>query len=191
MLPNHYSDELLDALAWSTGVKDRGILVSLACELHEVVRDEQIRKHARAKLQDSQTDTAEPKALLVYPHKLASRMQAAKLYHDELRSCGWRPTEREPWGARRKFLEHVVWGVSLICDAAHWRWEGGCVRIWQRTTMIAGSCVSGTAKRLGGADLGMNAAELQAEEGRSCARVCGRTCSSGGLGCDSLLTGKV
>jgi hypothetical protein len=42
-VPIHYSDELLDALAWSIGVKDRGIIVSLACELHEVVRDEQIR----------------------------------------------------------------------------------------------------------------------------------------------------
>ena len=61
-LPIHYSDELLDALQWSIGVNDRGILVSLACELHEVVRDEQIRTHARAKLQGSQTGTAEPKA---------------------------------------------------------------------------------------------------------------------------------
>ena len=61
-LPIHYSDDLLDALQWSTGVNDRGILVGLANELHEVVRDEHIRKHARAKLQDSQTDTAEPKA---------------------------------------------------------------------------------------------------------------------------------
>ena len=77
------------------------MLVSLAGGLHEVLRDEQSRKHARAKLQEPQTDTAEPKPLLVYPHKLASRMQAAKLYHNQLRSCGWRPTEIEPWGARR------------------------------------------------------------------------------------------
>ena len=65
------------------------------------------------------------------------------------------------------------------------------MRVWQRATRTAGSYVSGAAKMLGGADLGMSAAELQAEEGRGCARVCGRTCSSGGLGCDSLLTGKV
>jgi len=51
--------------------------------------------------------------------------------------------------------------------------------------------VSGTAKMLGGADLDMSAAELQAEEGRGCARVCGRACSSGGRGCDSQLIGKV
>jgi hypothetical protein len=78
-LPSDYTDELLDALAWSTGLKDRGMLVSLVGDLHEVLRDEQIRKHARAKLQETQTDAAEPKPVLVYPHKLASRMQAAKL----------------------------------------------------------------------------------------------------------------
>ena len=99
---------------------------------------------------------------------------------------------RESLGARGVSSWNMRSGrVLFSCDAAHWRWEGGCVRIWQRTTRTAGSCVSGTAKMLGGADLGVNAAELQAEEGRGCARVCGRTCSSGGLGCDSLLTGKV
>ena len=99
---------------------------------------------------------------------------------------------RESLGARGVSSWNMCSGrVHFNCDAAHWRWEGGCVRIWQRTTRTAGSYVSGTAKMLGGADLGMSAAELQAEEGRGCARVCGRACSSGGRGCDSQLIGKV
>ena len=190
-LSSDYTDELLDALAWSTGVKDRGMLVSLAGDLHEVLRDEQIRKHARATLQEPQTDTAEPKPLLVHPHKLASRMQAAKLYHEQLLSCGWRQTERESLGARGVSSWSMCSGrIHYHCDAGHWRWEGGCVRMWKRTTRTAESHVFGTAKMLGGADLGMSAAELQAEEGRGCARVCGRACSSGGRGSDSQLIGN-
>ena len=71
------------------------------------LRDEQLRKHALVKLQEPQTDTAEAQHVLVYPHKLASRMQAAKLCYEQLRSCGCKEMEREPWGARRALMQRV------------------------------------------------------------------------------------
>ena len=57
-----------------------GLLVSLAGDLSQGLRDEQVRKHALAKLQEPRKDTAEAKHVLVYPHQLASRMQVAKLH---------------------------------------------------------------------------------------------------------------
>ena len=42
---NPVTEKLLEALAWSTGLKDRGMLVALVGDMHEVLRDEQIRKH--------------------------------------------------------------------------------------------------------------------------------------------------
>ena len=144
-LASDYTDELLDARAWSTGVKDRGMLVSLAGVLHEVLRDAQSRNHARAKLQETQTDAAEPKPVLVYPHTLASRMQAAKLYHDQLRSCGWTFPEKEPYGARTQFLDRVQWaGLATLRrrSQALGRWlrayletnnqDSGVTRVWNR-----------------------------------------------------------
>jgi hypothetical protein len=97
----------------------------------------------------------------------------------------------ESLGARGVSSWNMCSGRVLFnCDAEHWRWEGGCVRIWKQTIRTAESPVSGTAKKLGGADLGMSATELQAEEGRGCARVYDRTCASVGRGCDSQLSGE-
>jgi hypothetical protein len=103
------TDELLEALAWSTGVKERGLLASLAVGLPEVMRDEQLRKDQLAKLQDTRQGTDEPNEVIVFAQRLASRMQATKQYYDYLRSCGWTEGEREPYGARRRFIERIRW----------------------------------------------------------------------------------
>ena len=103
------TEELLEALAWSTGVKERGLLVSLAVGLPEVTRDKQLRKHQLAKLQETRHGTDEPDEVIVFAQRLASRMQVAKQYYDYLRSCGWTEGEREPYGARRRFIERIRW----------------------------------------------------------------------------------
>ena len=64
------------------------------------------------------------------------------------------------------------------------------MRIWKQTIRTAESPMFGAAKKLGGADLGTSATELQTEGGRGCARVYDRTCSSGGRGCDSQWVGN-
>ena len=104
------TEELLEALAWSTGVKDTALLVSVAADLSDVLRDEQLRKHALAKLEGERQTPAEAKQVLVFPNLLRSRMQVAKLYHDHLRSCGWQEGEKEPWGARTEFMGRLKWG---------------------------------------------------------------------------------
>ena len=91
------------------GAKERGLLVSLVVDLPEVLRDEQLRKHQLAKLQDTRQGTHEPSEVIVFAHRLASRMQVAKQYYDYLRSCGWTEGEREPYGARRRFIERIRW----------------------------------------------------------------------------------
>jgi hypothetical protein len=107
------TEALIQALSWSTGVKDRGLLVALAAELPVVLREEQVRKYARAKREDPLEKKLQVKNLLVNAQHVASRMQVAKKYYEHLRSCGWKEGEREPWGARRAFLRRVQWGAAV------------------------------------------------------------------------------
>jgi hypothetical protein len=121
------TNEVLRALEWSTGLKDRGMLLSLAVELHPALRDEQVRRHSEAKLPLTLNNTAEAKQVVVIPNQLASRMQVAKLYYQYLRSCGWKELEREPWGARQAFMTRLQWGSKTKLQKGRKRWEGGCV----------------------------------------------------------------
>lgn len=104
----------MEALAWSTGVADKGLLVSLAGDMSQVLRDEQVRKHALAKLPEARTDTAQANNVLVHPNRLGSRMQLAKLYWEHLRSCGWQEGEKEPYGAGRAFVRRVQWAGKWL-----------------------------------------------------------------------------
>ena len=96
--------ELLEALAWSTKVKDKGVLLSIAVDLSPAVREEQIRNHTASKLAPPIEDKRDEGKVLVLPHQYGSRMQVAKLYWKALRSCGWKEGEKEPYGARLAFL---------------------------------------------------------------------------------------
>jgi len=73
----------------------------LVGDLQPVLRDEQMRRHALAKLEEPTKKQRKGKSLVVHAHHVASRMQVAKLYYEHVRSCGWKEGEREPWGARR------------------------------------------------------------------------------------------
>ena len=84
--------------------------MSLVVDLLDVLRDEQLRTHQLAKLQEPRKGTDEPTDVIVFAHRLASRMQVAKQYYDYLRSCGWTEGEREPYGARRQFIASVQRG---------------------------------------------------------------------------------
>ena len=135
------TEELLEALAWSTGVKDTGLLVSVAADLSDVLRDEQLRKHALAKLEGERQTPAEAKQVLVFPNLLRSRMQVAKLYHDHLRSCGWQEGEKEPWGARTEFMGRLKWGAR-----GRMRWKTQSLGRWLRT-FLAKDVVGGAPIR--------------------------------------------
>ena len=135
------TEELLEALAWSTGVKDTALLVSVAADLSDVLRDEQLRKHALAKLEGERQTPAEAKQVLVFPNLLRSRMQVAKLYHDHLRSCGWQEGEKEPWGARTEFMGRLKWGAR-----GRMRWKTQSLGRWLRT-FLAKDVVGGAPIR--------------------------------------------
>ena len=95
--------------------------MSVVVEVLEVLRDEQLRKQQLAKLQEPRQGAGEPKDTIVFPHRLASRMQVAKQYYDYLRSCGWTEGEREPYGARRRFIERIRWVGSSTRDTLRTR----------------------------------------------------------------------
>ena len=102
----------MEALDWSTGLEDRGMLLSLAGDLHPVMRDEQFRKHAEAKLPLARSNAADAKQVVLIPNQLASRMHVAKLYYEHIRSCGWKESEREPWGRAASAHDPFAVGVE-------------------------------------------------------------------------------
>ena len=138
---------VVKALAHATSLQDDGILHDLQRSLPHAVLDEQIRAylaHEATITEPASKATSavavqgsSPTAVLVYPHLLKSRMQAAAHYDKYRENLGCRDFARVPRGALTTFItNHLIWMNRSGCKndarqralrAWHKEWKNNCV----------------------------------------------------------------
>ena len=96
-----------DAIEWVTKSKDHSFIANLADTLPAAVADEQVRLYQASKC--AAVVPHAPQAIVVYPHLLKSRQEAARLFDTELRNAGWAPGTRLPRFSASKFAGKLVW----------------------------------------------------------------------------------
>lgn len=100
------ADLTLKALSWSTKLQDHSLVVALADALPAGVLEEQVRLYeARDGIVAVAADPPAKSPILVQPHLLKSRMQAAAAFHEYLIGEGWIETSRLPRGACPTFIQ--------------------------------------------------------------------------------------
>ena len=107
---NDVSQELIDALKWMTSVTDESVLLTIAEELAEVERDEQVRAY-RERDAEKKPNSSKSRAL-IHPSLMKSRAQVSLAYHEHLEALGWTPGTRKPYGHMESFLSAREWGSS-------------------------------------------------------------------------------
>ena len=116
-LGTHQADKMLQALAWTTGLKDHSILVGLAGALPHAVLEEQTRAYQESlALPQAPKTASEAPTILVYPHLLKSRMQVAAAFDAYLLRQGWVKGTRVPNKACTEFIR-----ARLIWSKGAWR----------------------------------------------------------------------
>ena len=107
-----------EALAWASSSNDDGVISSLQKSLPEAVIEEQIQayrahKSATAKAAVVVSGSLPPR-ILVYPHLLKSRMQAAARYAKHLKDNGCQDENGQaPRGVLKDFINNqLVWKRS-------------------------------------------------------------------------------
>ena len=107
----YHSGEVVEALAWATGLKEHALIVGLAESLPDVVLEEQRRAYLATKaIAAGPKPVTEPPKILVYPHLLRSRMQVAAAWNADLRRQGWVEGTRLPHGACSQFMaSRLIW----------------------------------------------------------------------------------
>ena len=91
-----------EAIEWATKSKDSSFIANLVDTLPGAVADEQVRLYQASKC--AAVVPHAPQAIVVYPHLLKSRQEAARLFDTELRNAGWAPGTRLPRASARKFV---------------------------------------------------------------------------------------
>ena len=84
-------------------IRDRNLVDMLP----PAVLDEQVRLHQASKC--GPVVPHAPRAVVVYPHLLKSRQEAAQFFDTELRKAGWAPGTRLPRTSATKAVEKLVW----------------------------------------------------------------------------------
>ena len=88
--------------------------------LPPAVLDEQVRLHQASKC--GPVEPCAPQAVVVYPHLLKSRQEAAQFFDTELRKAGWAPGTRLPRASATKAAGKLVWSktktLSTLSDKA-------------------------------------------------------------------------
>ena len=102
------SEELLQAIRWSTGVREDSVLLVVAEELAPAERLDQLQRYRGR----GAATAARPAAkALVIPTRLQSRQEVACRYHEFLQSrYGWEKGMRRPRDASLPFLRAWDWG---------------------------------------------------------------------------------
>ena len=95
------------AIMWATKSKDPSFIANLLDTLPGAVADEQVRLYQASKC--AAVVPHAPQAIVVYPHLLKSRQEAAQLFDTELRNAGWAPGTRLPRTSAIKFAGKLVW----------------------------------------------------------------------------------
>ena len=94
-------------MEWATKCKDHSFIANLVDTLPPAVLDEQVRLHQASKC--GPVVPHAPQAVVVYPHLLKSRQEAAQFFDTELRKAGWAPGTRLPRASATKAVEKLVW----------------------------------------------------------------------------------
>ena len=109
-----------DAIKWVTKSKDPSFIAKVVDTLPAAVADEQVRLYQASKC--AAVVPHAPQAIVVYPHLLKSRQEAARLFDTELRNAGWAPGTRFPRTPAIKFAGQLVWSktttLSPLSDKA-------------------------------------------------------------------------
>ena len=96
-----------EAIEWATKSKDSSFIANLVGTLPPAVLDEQVRLHQASKC--VQVVPHAPQAVVVYPHLLKSRQEAAQFFDTELRRAGWAPGTRLPRASASEAAKKLVW----------------------------------------------------------------------------------
>ena len=112
---------LLKALEWHTGLKDEGILMTVAGAMPEALRQEQIRLHAASTAQPLPAP-AETK-IVVRPWLLKDRRKVRQHVDKHCRSCGWTGEGRLPRNSLRSFWRKYKW-PAIMTEALQMRAVG-------------------------------------------------------------------
>ena len=86
---------------------DESFITHLLDTLPPAVLDEQVRLYQGRSC--GPVVPHAPRALVVCPHLLKSRQEAAQLFDTELRKAGWAPGTRLPRTSAVKFAKKLVW----------------------------------------------------------------------------------
>ena len=100
-----------DAIKWVTKSKDPSFIANVVDTLPAAVADEQVRLYQASKC--AAVVPHAPQAIVVYPHLLKSRHEAAQLFDTELRNAGWAPGTRLPRAAATKFAGKLMWSKTI------------------------------------------------------------------------------
>ena len=95
-----------EAIEWATNSKYHSFIANLVDTLPPAVLDEQVRLHQASKCVPVVPHA--PQAVVVYPHLLKSRQEAAQFFDTELRKAGWAPGTRLPRASATKAAEKLV-----------------------------------------------------------------------------------
>ena len=96
-----------EAIEWATKSKYSSFIANLVDTLPGAVAEEQVRLYQASKC--AAVVPHAPQAIVVYPHLLKSRQEAARLFDTELRNAGWAPGTRLPRFSASKFAGKLVW----------------------------------------------------------------------------------
>ena len=104
-----------NAIKWVTKSKDHSFIANLVDTLPGAVADEQVRLYQASKC--AAVVPHAPQAIVVYPHLLKSRQEAARLFDTELRNAGWAPGTRLPRASAIKAVGKLVWSKTTTLSA--------------------------------------------------------------------------
>ena len=113
-----------DAIKWVTNSKDHSFIANLVGTLPAAVADEQVRLYQASKC--GPVVPHAPQAIVVYPHLLKSRQEAAQMFDAELRNEGWAPETRLPRTSATKFVAKLVWSTCMNMQTVGIRARARC-----------------------------------------------------------------
>ncbi len=96
-------EELVQAIQWWTGLKDSACALDVARELMPAEREEQLLRY-RNRGREHKAPAQKQKRVVV-PSLLSSRMEVAGAFDEHIRSAGWSPGKRMPYGETSSFLD--------------------------------------------------------------------------------------
>ena len=122
------------AIEWATRAKDHAFITNFVTSLPPVVLDEQVRLYQASSC--GPVVPHAPQALVVYPHLLKSRQEAAQAFDTELLNAGWAPGTRLPRNAAQKFVGTLVWSKSAMATLSD---KAAALRRWHQHFRQMGS----------------------------------------------------